>query len=113
MHKFTLYNQWDKRQLDIDLTKHTKESFVQTVKEFFGETEFASLSIKNEVNVPAIFRTPDVMDTIVADSIWEWLKLDEYDQKLLAYYMEITQDSTKTLAEAKAFKDKRSAFLRR
>jgi hypothetical protein len=113
MHKFTLYNQWDKRQLDIDLTKHTKESFVQTVKEFFGETEFASLSIKNEVNVPAIFRTPDVMDTIVADSIWEWLKLDDYDQKLLAYYMEITQDSTKTLSEAKIFKDKRSTFLRR
>ena len=86
MHKFTLYNQWDKRELDIDLTKHTKESFTQVVKEFFGETEFASLSITNEVNVPAIFRTPDVAETIVADSIWEWLKLDEYDQKLPTAY---------------------------
>jgi len=113
MHKFTLYNQWNKQELDVELTKHTKESFVQAVKECFGEIEFSDISIKNEVNVPAIFRTPDVMDTIVADSIWDWLKLDEYDQKLLAYYMEITQDSSKTLAEAKIFKDKRSSFLRR
>lgn len=110
---FTLLNQWDKKELEIDLNKHTKESFVQTVKEYFGEIEFSELVLINEVNVPAIFRTPDVADNIVADSIWEWLKLDEYDQKLLAYYMEITQDSTKTLAEARNFKDKRSGFLRR
>jgi len=114
MHTCTIHQPWSTKRLFLKLDNLSKEDFFQKVKEYFGENvDMGSLVLETPVNIPSLYRGPDSCETILADGFWSWKTLDEHDQKLLEHYIEITFDNTKTIEEARNFKQQRYSFINR
>jgi len=87
----------------VDVTSCSQKEFLQEVKKLFGNEDTDFFVMDAIKMIPFEFHHAGVGDQILTDRFWDWRSYTEEDQKLLVKYMELTQEDSVTLKEAKKY----------